>query len=330
MVFSRMSQAYPPLEGWDPFFDSQNFEESSYVLGQLIGPHKLVLLEDDSQAFSCRYYYSKLYQSHLVYSQWSGQQELTRTQPQDLYILYVPVVGKIEESINGSEFIDSSPHCAHLFSPDQLLKGYLPSLGQGISVCLSKPFVLAECEKLVGKPLTKNLDFSVPLDLNNTQGRSLRDLVWFLWDQSHQESVLIPQLEGVLVSGLLQNHLHTYTVDLRLSDQLIGTYRLQIAKDFILANLENPITVGDIAQAVETSARSLQRTFARYCGCTPKQFLTNARLDALRQELLQDISPQTITTLMNKYQLSSWGRVSKLYRERFGELPSQTLRQVSK
>lgn len=325
-----MIQAYSPLEGCRPFFESQNFEESSHVLGQLIGPHKLVLLEADLRAFSCRYYYSRLSQSHLVYSQWSGQQELTRTQPQDLYILYLPVAGKIEESINGGEVLASSPHCAHLFSPDQWLKGYLSSRGQGLSVCLPKSLVVAECEKLVAKPLGKKLEFSVPLNLHSVQGKSLRDLVWFLWNQGHQQSVLLPQLEGVLVSGLLENHLYSYSGDLRSSDQLMGNHQLQRAKDFILANLDNPITVGDIAQAVETSARSLQRTFARYCGCTPKQFLTNARLDALRQDLLQDVSPQTITPLMCKYQFSSWGRVSKLYRQRFGELPSQTLRQVSK
>jgi transcriptional regulator GlxA family with amidase domain len=94
----------------------------------------------------------------------------------------------------------------------------------------------------------------------------------------------------------------------------------------MLANLENPITIGDVAQAVGTSARSLQRSFAKYCDGTPKQFLTHARLDALHQKLQQGLECQTIADIMNQYQFSSFGRCSHHYRKRFGELPSETLR----
>ena len=291
----------------------------------LIGSHKSVLADDPSR-FHCRYYHAPLFQTQLVYIQWSGRQRLTRTQSSDLYVLYLPLNSTIEECINRHEFTQSSPRCAHLFSPGQLLEGRLPSHGQGISVCLPKALILAECQKLVAKPLGNSLEFQVTLNLDTVQGKSLKDLVWFLWDQSHQESVLLPQLEGVLVSGLLQHHVHSHTAKLQSPAQLLGESRLQTAKAFILANLENPITVGDIAQAVETSARSLQRSFARYCDCTPKQFLTNARLDAIHQQLQRRIVSCKIADLMNQYQFSSFGRCSYHYRQRFGELPSETLR----
>lgn len=316
---------YSPLPGRQPFLESNNFEEACDVLGRLIGSHQSILNDDLSQ-FHCRYYHAPLPQSQLVYIQWSGRQRLTRTQSSELYVLYLPINGTIEERINHHELTQSSPQCAHLFSPEQLLEGRLPSRGQGISVCFPKALVLAECQKLAAKPLPKSLEFQVALNLNTVQGKSLKELVWFLWDQSHQESVLLPQLEGVLVSGLLQHHFHTYATELRSPACLLGKSQLQAAKAFIFANLENPITVGDIAQAIETNARSLQRSFAKHCDCTPKQFLTNARLDAIHSLLQRGIVPQTIADIMNQYQFSSFGRCSQKYRERFGELPSETLR----
>lgn len=320
-----MISFYSPLPGRQPFLESRNFEEACDVLTRLIGSHQSILNEELSQ-FYCRYYHAPLLQSQLVYLQWSGRQRLTRTQSPDLYVLYLPLDGKIEERINHHELTQSSPQWAHLFSPEQLLEGRLPSRGQGISVCFPKALVLAECQKLVAKPLENFLEFQVALNLDSVQGKSLKELVLFLWDQSYQESVLLPQLEGVLVSGLLQHHFHTYAAELRSPARLLGKSQLKTAKEFILANLENPITIGDIAQAVETSARSLQRSFARYDDCTPKQFLTNARLDAIYEELQQEITPQTIADIMNQYQFSSLGRCSQKYRERFGELPSETLR----
>lgn len=319
---------YSPLVGRQPFLDSQNFEEASDVLTRLIGSHQSVL-NDDLSRFHCRYYHSPLSQSQLVYLQWSGRQRLTRTQSPDLYILYLPLDGKIEERINRHELAQSSPQCAHVFSPEQFLEGRLPSRGQGISVCLPKALVLAEWQKLAAKPLPNSLEFQVALNLDTAQGKSLKELVWFLWHQSHHESVLLPQLEGVLVSGLLQHHAHTYATEWRSPARLLGEDQLKTAQAFILANLENPITIGDIAQAVETSARSLQRSFAKYCDCTPKQFLTNARLDAIHTQLQRGIAPQTIADLMNQYQFSSFGRCSHQYQERFGELPSETLRCAS-
>ena len=151
-----MKPFYSPLAGRQPFWESQNFEESCDILNQLIGPHQSVL-DEDLARFFCRYYFGPLYQSHMVYLQWSARQTLTRTQSPDVYVLYIPLDGNIEECVNHHELTRSSPDCAHLFSPEQLLQGHLPSQGQGISVCLPKSLVLAECQKTSPKTIKASL-----------------------------------------------------------------------------------------------------------------------------------------------------------------------------
>ncbi|MEB3174176.1 MAG: hypothetical protein VKN60_03155 [Cyanobacteriota bacterium] len=65
-------------------------------------------------------------------------------QPQDLYVLYLPLEGSIGEAINGQDLIYSSPEVAHLFSPNQVLEGRLSEQGQGISFCMPSIWVSGE------------------------------------------------------------------------------------------------------------------------------------------------------------------------------------------
>ncbi|MFM7576743.1 MAG: helix-turn-helix domain-containing protein, partial [Microcystaceae cyanobacterium] len=108
--------------------------------------------------------------------------------------------------------------------------------------------------------------------------------------------------------------------------KLAGDRQVKLAQEFMLANLEKPISLGDEAAAIGVSGRSLQRAFAKYCGCSPLQFLRQARLEALREELKTAMASDLgITDAMIKYQFSNLGRCSQQYKERFGELPSETL-----
>jgi hypothetical protein len=93
----------------------------------------------------------------MVYLQWQGAQKLTRFQPDDLYVFYLPLEGIIQERINQSEPIFSSITTAHLFSPQQDLTGQISSRGQGISVCIPHQRLHQELINLSAKYLKINL-----------------------------------------------------------------------------------------------------------------------------------------------------------------------------
>ena len=110
---------------------------------------------------------------------------------------------------------------------------------------------------------------------------------------------------------------------------MVSDRTVRLAQEFMRANLQKPISLGDIASEIGVSGRSLQRAFARYCGCSPLQFLKQARLDALHQELSQGMPLLGITDLMIKYQFGHLGRCSQSYQKYFGELPSETVRRFN-
>jgi AraC-like DNA-binding protein len=318
------TELLPPLDR-TPLLESDNYEEAEMMLTQLIGPCKSEFLEPHSY-FLTRYYYASFYQSSMVYLQWQGAQKLTRNQPDEIYVFYLPIEGIFREKINQLEPILSSEKVAHLFTPQQHLIGQISSRGQGISVCISRQRLQQQMANLLNHSIHQLITFQPVVDLTTHFGRSLKELIIFAWQATEQNSLFLPQLEQTLLTGLLQYHSHNYSAALQRKEGILGDRQVYLAQEFMRANLQKPISLGDIAAAIGVSGRSLQRSFARYCGCSPIQFLRQARLDALRQELSEGIPLLGISDLMLKYQFTHLGRCSQYYRECFGELPSETVR----
>ncbi|MGL6284312.1 MAG: AraC family transcriptional regulator [Microcoleaceae cyanobacterium] len=314
-----------PSVGNTPILESTNYDETSTILTKLIGPHKSQLTGPHTNFFT-RFYHAELYQSSMLYIQWCGGEILTRTQPDNLYILYIPLEGLIQEKINSCLPIYSSSEKAHIFTPEQDLVGTLSTRGQGISVCMPHHLVQGELTKLLNNNPHDFVDFDPELDLTTFFGQSLKQIVLFAWQETQNRSLFLPQLEQTLLTGLLQYQSHNYSAALQFVGASLSQQQVCLAKEFIEANLENPISLGDISEAVGVSARSLQRAFTRHCDCSPMQFLTQLRLDAIHRELKQGKKLGNITNLMLKYQFNHLGRCSQSYQKRFGELPSQTVR----
>jgi len=308
-----------------PLLESNNYEEAEAMLAQLIGPCKSEFLEPHSH-FLTRYYHANFNQSTMIYLQWQGAQKLIRYQPDDLYVFYLPLEGIIQEKINQSEPIFSSIKTAHLFTPQLHLMGQISSVGQGISICIPRQKLHQELANLSDKSINSLITFQPEIDLTTTFGHSLKELILFAWQATANNSLFLPQLEQTFLTGLLQYHSHNYSVSLQKNERMVGDRQVHLAKEFMRANLQKPISLGDIASAIGVSGRSLERSFARHCDCSPLQFLKQARLDALYQELNQEMPLLRITDLMLKYQFGHLGRCSQSYQKRFGELPSTTVR----
>jgi len=307
-----------------PLLESDNYEEVEAILTQLIGPCKSEFLEPHSH-FLTRYYHANFHQSTMIYLQWQGAQKLIRNQPNDLYVFYLPIEGLIKEKINQLEPILSSNKVAHFFTPEQNLAGEISSKGQGISVCISRQRLHQELAKLSDNTINSLITFQPEVDLTTAFGHSLKELILFAWQATAQNSLFLPQLEQTLVTGLLQYHSHNYSASLQKNEAMVSDRTVRLAQEFMVANLQKSISLGDIASAIGVSGRSLQRSFSKYCGCSPLQFLKQARLEALHQELSQGISTLAVTDLMIQYQFGHLGRCSQSYQKCFGELSLETV-----
>ena len=100
------------------------------------------------------------------------------------------------------------------------------------------------------------------------------------------------------------------------------------AAGFIHAHADQPLTLEKIAAAAGTGARALQCAFRRYYGTTPTGYLRRVRLERADAEL-RDADPAsglTVAAVACRWGWSGPGQFAAAYRQRFGVLPSHTLR----
>ena len=94
--------------------------------------------------------------------------------------------------------------------------------------------------------------------------------------------------------------------------------------DYMRANLNAGLTMTDLEAFSGLSARSLQLAFKKQLGCTPRQWLTEQKLHAIRAKLASADPSESVTLLAGAY-FPNLGDFARYYQRLFGELPSQTL-----
>ncbi len=87
-------------------------------------------------------------------------------------------------------------------------------------------------------------------------------------------------------------------------------------------------SIRQVCAATGASYATLERGFRVTYGMSPKSLVTAMRLSAARRALLHPSAATTVTAVALASGFVELGRFSALYRQRYGEVPSQTLRRV--
>lgn len=93
------------------------------------------------------------------------------------------------------------------------------------------------------------------------------------------------------------------------------------AVSFLQHNYERTIKIGDLANLLNIDRSYLHRLFIEQAGISPKQFLTNLRIDRAKQ-LLQD-SDLDIKSIAYSVGFEDAGNFSKLFKQETGLSPTQ-------
>lgn len=95
------------------------------------------------------------------------------------------------------------------------------------------------------------------------------------------------------------------------------------AESHMRANLGEDMTLAELADAAQTTSRTLASNFQRFRGVSPMTRFRDLRLDAARAALL-DGTASSVTDAAMTFRFFHLGRFSQSYRDRFGEMPSAT------
>lgn len=97
--------------------------------------------------------------------------------------------------------------------------------------------------------------------------------------------------------------------------------------DYIERNLKHDIDLDALAIQAGVSLRSLYGLFERHLGVTPKLYVRQRRLERIHACLKDpNCTVRSLTEIAMDHGFLHLGRFSESYRQRFGELPSDTLK----
>ena len=100
------------------------------------------------------------------------------------------------------------------------------------------------------------------------------------------------------------------------------------AEEIMAAQLAEPLTIEALARMLGLSPRRLQQAFRSVRGRTPREILSELRLEAARRRLGAPLAGDTVAAIALDCGFAHFGRFARAYALRFGESPSDTLRRA--
>jgi len=190
---------------------------------------------------------------------------------------------------------------------------------------------LARKLALLAGTVPATLVFDAVADTGSREMERLRRTLFFIVGQldligDATEHLEIIELEQLMMLTFLRASGHNQRRLLERRHRDAAPWQVRRAEEYIAANLERPITIEAIAAATNASVRSIFKSFRDNRGYSPMAFAKMQRLERARALLQRPTVTTTVTgvALLCGFQIQ--GHFARDYRVRFGELPSETLK----
>jgi AraC-like DNA-binding protein len=134
------------------------------------------------------------------------------------------------------------------------------------------------------------------------------------------------EVERLLVTLLLAGQPHHSQE--RAQSSLLLPRTVRRAEAYIAEHSCDALRLADIAEAAAVPVRTLLDSFRRFRNVSPMQLVREARLERSRTMLLHAGENDRVTDIALSCGFVNLGRFASAYKEKFGETPSQTLRNV--
>jgi AraC-like DNA-binding protein len=224
----------------------------------------------------------------------------------------------------GTAHVVNHDDCRYDFTSDENL--------DAIALCFQKPLLRDYARKFHGRDdcqLDQVTDDSI---LDSSKGACFTRYARFVWDELNRGGAFLQSplateeiedsLWALMLSAVQGEHREN-------GQQRSGGYATYVkpAEEFILARLDTPLRVADVAAAVGVSVPTLNRAFRKCHGMGPKAFVKQRRLDRVRSELQRaDPRETSVTAVASKHAFWHLSQFAADYKRAFGEAPSETLR----
>lgn len=240
--------------------------------------------------------------------------------------------------VSGSCQLDGSfgsvavrPGEVFVLDPDHITRESWTDNCQQFIVRIDRQLVEQMLSEELAKKLSRHVEFD-PVATDPGITRWLSQVARSLWVGGSEAALVsnarvAQKIERTLITMLLSGLHHSESDDFFRQGQGAAPYYVKRAEAFIHEQARDELTVDDIAEKAGVSARSLFYGFKRWRNTTPMAYVRDIRLDLARKELQKArVTGGTVSEAAVNAGFTNFSQFSKIYKARFGETPSATLK----
>lgn len=325
----NLPSVVPGLANADAF-RTRDLDAARRHIGDMFAPHDLSIRGRNQHLDVC-IAQARIDCISLVYHRHGATVRVRPDKLKHFYLLQVPIRGTAEVTID-NQLIHCDPQLAVMISPTLGVDMQFEADCEQLIVRIERANLEHRLEQELARPLGRPLEFSPAVGLSTVNSRQLLDMLGLMTTSLTNPAGIAStaigrrQMTSLFLSGLLYCLDHNYREELSGLDGAQSPAYIRKARRFMAENLKEAITPEDVAAAVGVSARALFAGFKTALGTTPMRYLKDLRLTAVHDRLSQlEPGEQTVTAVAMDYGFDHMGWFCADYKEKFGELPRETL-----
>jgi AraC-like DNA-binding protein len=260
-----------------------------------------------------------------------GAPVLVSSRPLHSHYIVVPVRGDVQGTIAGRAW-HATPGEALVYAAGTCLDAHWGEHCVALVLAVGRETLLEAARRHV--PALHAIPALLPkMSLGHGAGRSFANLLGCLCaendslrDGDHSPAIRAG-LQDLLLTALVNMNAHLWPRGFERATSRRRRGGVARAVDYLQQHPHRAVTAGELARVACLSLRSLQIGFAECFAVGPMTYARRLRLARAREELTGgDPRDVQLANLAARWGFPSPGAFSRLYRQHFGELPSQTLK----
>lgn len=268
----------------------------------------------------------------FIASSYEGDLTIRFSGPTDTNMVLIPLAGTAVVTVDNRKMLSAGSQGV---IADGMLDNETHIIGPQRHLCIRIPNreLIRRLVVRLNAPIRGRILFVPEFDLSRGPGLSLARLAAMmhtgLADGTLCKSpIALGNLSDAILELLIEAVPHGYSHELhRIAEPPLPRH-VKRAIGYMQTNILRPITLPEIANACGVSARTLQEGFRNFRVTTPIAYLQHLRLEAAHKELSSGGINLSVKAVALKWGFAHIGRFSALYRKRFEEFPSHTLRKI--
>jgi AraC-like DNA-binding protein len=314
-----------------PVVGTHSLEEARDAVTRIYLPHDLVASHDRVDMTL-----NAVSDHHLTlgYLTYQAAAELTMPPTEDCYHVNLTTHGHTDaDRSDGARTRTEARSSGAVLNPTQRNTVRWSADAEQLILKLPRSSLESHLGDLLGRSVAEVVDFDFGLDLTHAAGQSLLNSVEFLARELDRPGGLseMPlareQLEAFVMTQVLHAGRHQFSDALAAPAETLRCGRLAPVVAYLEEHADEALTPQELARVGCMSVRTLHAAFQQQFGESPMSYLRRVRLDHVRAELVHsDASEVRVTDVAMRWGFFHQSRFAQQYRDRFGELPSATLR----